>query len=320
MNIQEALGILGLSPGASKDEVSKAFREKAKVYHPDQNKEPDAEDKFKQINEARQVLTNEGTTPNMVFGGSSYFRVNNFNHSFSTIFGADINEQFSTKHHKKVSISFEESVLGGTVSVPMTWFEKCSLCKGTGKRVLSCSECSGTGILNCNIQSNVSINIPCNMCKGSGFKITFDTCKECSGTGKKERSETIDVTIPPGSDSKSVIPTGIRTWKGGFYNKIYLDLDIVPNKSNMVLDGVNVISPLRLTLLEALEGVEKKVKTVKGEKKLVIKPRVRNGDKIRVAGFGVPPSGAHIFMLNVEYPDDTSELVNVLKKEKNNGF
>jgi DnaJ-class molecular chaperone len=143
-------------------------------------------------------------------------------------------------------------------------------------------------------------------------------CNICRGTSKKKHIETIPVTIKPGTVNGSRIQMkGLGNYLiRDMYGDLIIIINVKENADGLTLSGEDVISVVELSLLEALKGTKKSLRTIKGEKVLEFKPKIRNGDRIRVSGFGVPPNGAHIFVVNVTYPEDVSELIETLEKKE----
>ena len=322
MNVQEACAILEIPTGSSLEDVNKAFRLKAAKYHPDVNKEPNAEATFKKINEANQLLVKHGTYV------ASAPPIYNYRDEFVEELQRQMRDVFSspsggwTRAGFRVSIRaepiivsleipFEMSVTGGIKDVTYERIVKCQSCNS-----VQCQKCNGVGRRKYGGQDK---ELPCTTCKGSGKLLT--SCEVCKGTRTTKVIDTKKVTIPPGVVSGSRFNL-CRIIKEDFKepsDKEALDNVIVVinvlSDPDMYLQGTDVISITELSLLEALKGTKKKLRTVNGEKTLVFKPKTRHGDTVRVSGFGVPPNGAHIFVVSVNYPEDVSGLISVLEPE-----
>lgn len=284
MNIEQACNLLGINIGASDEEVKKAFRIKAAQYHPDKNKEPNAETMFKTINEAYQFLSTNGTTPKQqpaFHFNSGVFDINEMiNQHFQSVFINNVHAMHSqiTPIIVSVDVPFELSVTGGKKQI-------------TYERTVPCDQCG---------------------------KNTNEKCTKCNGTKIISSVSTVEIQIPPGVESMMrLMIKNMGHFSNGRYGVVYCNINVIKD-SEMFLDGPNVISAVNLTLLEALKGIKKKVRTVKGEKTLTFQPLVKNNDTIQVSGFGVPPFGSHIFQVKVQYPDDVSKLIEVLETQQNN--
>ncbi len=324
MNVTEACSLLGIQVGASADEVKSAFKKMATKYHPDKNKEEGAEDYFKQINSAYQFLEKNGTNPPIFNDVASPF-YNSGDHLAEEL-RRQMDEMFSQHNFINLSgppivvrkeIPFEISVLGGQIKVSYTRTVKCLACKD-GKTKVKCPKCNGAGHRKYGTGSVApadSRDLPCNGCMGSGFS-EGGICTFCNGTHKKKASEEISVNIPPG------VVEGARITLKSFgnyrakdiYDNLVVVIGVQPSENGLTLSGADVISTVELSLLEALKGTKKDLCTIKGNKVLEFKPKIKHGDRIRVSGFGVPPNGAHIFVVSVNYPEDVSEVIKVLEK------
>jgi molecular chaperone DnaJ len=324
MNTQEACNILGINIGSSEEDVSKSFRNKAAKYHPDQNKDPDAENKFKEISSAYEYLKANGTTQKVQFP--------NIGMNINDILNQQINDLFNGGSFRRVSvvdfnniiniqpiylkmqISFVESVLGATKVIKYTHKVACDECNASNDQNKSiCQKCDGKGKRKYN--SKDTIELPCTTCKGLGH-ISLNKCLKCNGEMFILKDDEQKFRIFPGVDgSMQIRIQGAGNWENGKYGDLCISISIIPD-SDMKRDGDDVISVIELSLLEALQGTKKKVKTVRGLKYLNIEPKIKNRDAIQISGFGVPPAGKHVFIVNVTYPEDVSELIGVLSKHQ----
>ena len=321
MNSSQAYQILGLDPGSSKDELKSKFRKLAAQYHPDRNKDPGAEDKFKEINSAYQLLEKGETSSDSVFGSGINIDLTNFtNFPFSNPF-------FGFKNHVvpviKINLTFVESVLGCEKEFTFLQNDKCGECQGSGKKVIGkCTYCNGSGGSESafrRVGANVRFFNMCRHCKGTGG--TSEQCGLCLGKCTQEKETSRKVKLPFGLQNGERIKISgagdfiSKTNGGDIYSDILLDITVEP-EPNMILSEHNVISTLEVSLLEALKGTTKTVKTVRGEIILKIKSGLKNGDTIRLAKYGAGSIGDHLFNLNVKYPEDTKGLIEFLEKEK----
>lgn len=324
MNVHEACNILGIPIGASESDVKAAFKKKAIEYHPDKNHSPGAEDKFKEINSAVQFLEKHGTvSPAFNDVKSPFYSVEN---DLAEELRRKMDEFFKPINHVNIGmplvvgieIPFEEAISGAAKEIKYTRIVKCDVCKdGRSKGV--CLKCNGTGKRKYgsgSVQAVDDRELPCNVCVGSGVA-KMGICNTCQGTSKKKRSEKFTITIKPGTMN------GTRIQIQGFgnyfirdmYGDLIVEINVQANADGLTLSGEDVISVVELSLLEAFKGTKKSLRTIKGEKVLEFKPKIKNGDRVRVAGFGVPPNGAHVFIVNVNYPEDVSEIIEVLEKQ-----
>lgn len=323
MNLQEAYKLLDVKEGATEDEVNKAFRKLAIKYHPDKNKDDpvSSEKKFKEINEAFQTINNPEK-----FRDSGVSQQNNGGQGFdmSDIFRHVINQQHQAQNrqkpiaHASVNVNFTESVLGCGKDITFERYEKCNGCNGNGGQssVDNCLNCSGTGHKEV-IHGNMRMVQVCEVCRGSGKK--FNNCVSCAGVGAKKQSFTCNVNFPGGLESGQKIRLEgagnfeMSTNSGDMRSPVIISVD-VERDIDMKIENENVVSTITIDLLEALKGVNKKVRTVKGDLTLKVRARTKNKDTLRVGGYGVGGAGSHLFNINVEYPENIDDLINILEK------
>lgn len=324
MNIQEACNVLGIRSGDSKEDAKKAFRKKAAEYHPDKNNNSkEAEEKFKEINSAYQLIDKHGTTaPPFTVSSDLYDhsdhlaeelrrRMNNFFPGSNFGFG-NPNQIRSEPIIVPVEVPFEMAVLGGKKDITYERTVKCESCTGgkvsTNKKM--CQKCGGHGHRKYGSDDK---ELPCTTCNATGYISNSEQCEFCKGSGTQNRVDTLRVTIPPGAQSGlRLILKGKGNYRSSIYDNVIVVLSVLPDH-DMKLSGADVISVIELSLLEALQGTKKKLRTVKGEKTLAFKPKTKHRDTVRVAGFGVPPYGAHIVVVNVSYPEDVSDIIDILE-------
>jgi molecular chaperone DnaJ len=307
MNLQEAYSILDLPPGTSADAAKKKYRELTKKYHPDVNKESDAEDKFKKINEAYQIVsTGEDTErkPNAPYPWSNRQapqRVDNI----------ELNK----------TISFKESVIGSKADLKYTRVVKCATCNGM--RVVpqnnGCDRCGGFGVIE-GRQGNMYFRSTCDKCHG---RVQGKPCTDCRSTGSMSVETSVTVSIPGGIQNGMTLRlAGMGNFAGTFmgmeqmdqYTNVNLKVHVI-EELGLKLEGANVISKIDISLLEALTGCYKKVNTINGIKDITIVAGTKNKEEVILPNLGVNGSGNQTVTINVEYPKDTEALIEALKKE-----
>jgi molecular chaperone DnaJ len=335
MNTQEACNILGVKSGASKEEVDKAFRKKAALTHPDINKSKSAEGDFKKLNQAHQFLKEHGTQPqtvNVHFSAGGFDEIDEIlhrqavNNAFRDMvsgvgFGKfGVREQrveFGTLEHKgKIIISFEESILGCEKEINYSRKLKCDLCNNgtvaSGPKEL-CPKCAGKKT---RVYPGQDKELPCTACKASGYVQKKIMCNTCRGTGVVNMEDSALVKMPPGVGGTQKVRLPGR---GDYYPKYGACVDamfnvVVSPHREFYRERDDVVSMIDIDLLDALKGVSKRVSTVKGDKTLKIKAGVHHKDSIQVKGFGVPPDGSHVFIVNVKYPENIDALIKALEE------
>ncbi len=318
MNLEEARKILGLSESDGPDEAKKKFRNLSKTCHPDVSKDPEAEDKFKKINEAYEYIkSGKGDEPD--------FQDLKSNGSVWSNFGFR-NNPFTSTHHiriehiqKDVTISFKESVWGTKKNITFRRKIKCEECRGEGAVRLNngCNRCGGIGMIN-SIRGNMMISQTCPQCLGSTKN---ERCQSCSGNGSKDGTTSLEVTIPPGIMNGNILSLqGMGHYAGKMMGMDQAsDIHIVvyvTQESGLHIEGNDVVSHLNISLLDALKGVKKEVKTVDGIKEIDIKPKSKHKDNIFIPKLGVAKVGNHKVVLEVEYPSDIDSIIQILEKDK----
>lgn len=329
MNTNEACNILEVPVGSSKDDVKKAFKKMAIKFHPDRNKNDGAEKKFKEVNEAFQFLEKYGTATS-----TNPFK-NNYDHGdhladelrrkmgetfFNINFGGGQNP-FANHFGKQVpplivsvDIPFDISIIGCRKEISYERTIKCEFCNDgkISKNKTICQKCSGHGNRK---YGNDDRELPCTSCNRTGYILNTVNCTVCHGVGSKKSEASMKISVPPGVESgtRLSIKNMGNHISGKNYSNVSVIISVIPD-TEMQLNGKDVISVVELSLLEALKGTKKKLRTIKGDKTLSFKPKTKHRDTIRVAGFGVPPHGAHSFLINVNYPENVDDLVSVLEQ------
>ncbi|MGN1400742.1 MAG: molecular chaperone DnaJ [Bacillus sp. (in: firmicutes)] len=314
MSKRDYYEVLGVSKTATKDEIKKAYRKLSKQYHPDINKEADAADKFKEIKEAYEVLSDEQkrahydqfghTDPNQGFGGGGFSSggFGGFEDIFSTFFGGGGRRQDPNAPRQgadlqyTMSINFEDAVFGKETTIEIPREEECDTCHGSGAKpgtkVENCSHCGGTG------QQNIEQNTPfgrivnrttCRHCGGTGKRIP-NKCTTCSGTGKVRKRKKINIKIPAGIDDGQqlrVAGQGEPGINGGPAGDLYVVFH-VKEHDFFERDGDDVYCEVPLTFVQAALGDEIQVPTLHGKVQLKIPAGTQTGTKFRLRGKGIP--------------------------------
>jgi molecular chaperone DnaJ len=303
MNLKEAYSILDLPQAASPDEAKKKYRELTKKFHPDVNKEDGAEDKFKKINEAYQVVSSGKGTDREVFAPSQR-SWNPFGQQREVE-----NIQLTT------TISFKDSVFGSKTELKYTRTIKCQTCQGQGQipQNNGCDKCGGHGLIT-KRQGNMVMTQTCDKCWG---KTKAENCNNCQAKGTLQSESTVGVTIPGGITDGQILRMGhMGNFAGSFgpleqYSDVYLTIRVTP-QPGLSIREMDVVSTLDITLLDALRGCQRIVQTVLGEKEITVKPLSRNKDEVVLPNLGVNKAGNHKVILDIKYPDDIDKLIGAL--------
>ncbi|MGO2099921.1 molecular chaperone DnaJ [Vagococcus salmoninarum] len=314
--------VLGVSKSATDDELKKAYRKLSKQYHPDINKEADAEDKFKEITEAYEVLSDPqrraaydqyghaSTDPNYGggggFGGGGFGGAGGFG-GFEDIFesffgggggrsanpnaprqGADL--QYSLK------LKFEEAIFGIGRTIKFNREDSCSTCSGTGAKAgtkpETCTKCHGQGTLNVERQTplgRVMTRQTCDQCSGSGQTIK-DPCTDCHGSGRVKKKHSVKVNVPAGVEDGQQMRLsgqGEAGINGGPYGDLYVVFHV--EESDLYdREGSEIYYDLPLSFVQSALGDEVEVPTVHGKVKLKIPAGTQTGTTFRLRGKGAP--------------------------------
>lgn len=314
MNKSEALKILGLEGSASEKEINKRFRTLAKDKHPDKGGDP-AE--YKKLSEAYEYLKNPPPEPQRRQGwGGGFSQPVGFRR-------VRVNIQPPPQPiNTHTSLTFKEAVLGCTKKIKINRRTKCNDCGGEGHAELhdSCETCGGRGQTVQQTSSGAGVFTyvqTCPSCLGGGKKTM--KCDTCDGKGGANKDVELDVKLKGGLTNGNVVRL---QGAGHYYNYMgtdtagYVLINVsVETIPNMRLQGRDVISSIDVSLLNALQGTEIKVNTIDGESNVKIQPGTKHKDQIRLKGFGVERKGDHVFNINVQYPQDTKPLIDLLEKE-----
>jgi len=334
MKLQEAYEILGLDSSADDATIKKKYRELSKVWHPDVNKDPEATDKFKKINEANSILSGKSQPEpeySQDYGGGSgledILRNMGVNFPFGGSRGNPFNNHRQTRQveidpniNVKIDISFIESIQGTKKQISYNVKEACKVCNGEGsiKQNNGCKSCGGKGVKTIR-NGNVVMQSTCQDCIGK-VKVTPCTAKCLYGTVDAPRS--INVSVPAGVTSDSVLRVGNcgnyvnNSFMGSGYGDLFIKIEVAAhNDMHLSENGKDVISSIGISLFEALSGVKKTITTVYGDREINIPEVTKNKDQIVINGCGVNSRGGnHIVNILVDYPNDVSGIISVLGK------
>jgi len=309
---QDYYEVLGLPRNASDEEIKKTFRRLAKLYHPDRNREPGAEDKFKEINEAYQVLSDpekrsrydrygrvdvaEGF-PDFGFGGLGDI-FESFFGGFNTPFGRTAQRvpQRGESLQSHLTLSFNEAVFGCSKEVEIQRIEFCPLCHGIGSEPgtnpETCPDCRGTGQVKRVEQSifgRFTHITTCSRCGGSGAVIS-NPCSQCKGKGRIKVKRKVMVKIPAGVDDRQRLRLdgeGSAGVHGGPPGDIYITFSVKPHNL-FHRDGSDILYELPINFAQAALGDEIRVASLDGRVDLKIPSGTQNGKTFRLKGKGIP--------------------------------
>ncbi|MCS7205183.1 MAG: molecular chaperone DnaJ [Leptospiraceae bacterium] len=348
--------ILGVSRNATLDEIKSAYRKLALKYHPDRNRDdPSAEEKFKEITEAYEVLSDpekraiydkygKAGLDGAGFGGQGFgYKAytdfsdifSDFTDLFEEIFGHSFRQsggeyvRRGTDLRYNLEIDLEDAALGKELTIEVSKKETCDDCNGTGARKGTrpqiCSFCQGTGRVR-TMQGFFSITRPCPECRGTG-KIIKEHCHRCSGEGVVLKKKKINIKIPPGVENGSKIRIkgeGEAGLNGGPPGDLYV-VTYIRKHPIFERQGDDLVIKASIPITLAILGGEIDVPLIDGKKaKLKIPPGTQSNQIFRLRGKGMPIMGTHnkgdqLVIVEIQVPQKLSyrakELIKELEKE-----
>ncbi|RKW21079.1 molecular chaperone DnaJ [Candidatus Gracilibacteria bacterium] len=344
--------ILGVDKNASTEEIKKAYRKLAMQYHPDRNKsDPEAEKKFKEVNEAYSTLSDEnkrkqydmfgkanGGNP---FGGGFGGGVDvDLGDIFESFFGGG----FSGRRQQRtefvgedlevnLNIDLKTSIFGGKEKVKYNKKETCQTCHGEGgKGKKTCPKCEGKGVYTKTSQSifgMISQTVTCDECSGSG-EIFEEVCGECHGEKRVNKKAEYEVVIPAGIDNGMIIKIedegndGVGTKAKG---SLFVHFVVLTEEKGLKRDGVDLHYDIEIEIVEAVLGATKEINIpVIGKRKIDIKAGTEHGNVLKIHGDGVKhidsdKKGDLLISIRIKIPKKLSkkerQLYEEIAKERN---
>jgi molecular chaperone DnaJ len=333
---------LGVSKGASDEEIKKAYRKLARKYHPDRNPgDAAAEEKFKEISAAYDVLSDPekrkeydagpafggfGSGGGGPFAGAEGVRFGgaDFGDIFSSIFNrgggggrAQAQQPRGRDLETEVRLSFDQAVNGTQISVTVPKESRCQTCHGSGAKPgtspTTCPRCEGRGI-DAQSQGFFSISQPCPQCGGAG-QIIEDPCPTCGGSGLTQQSKRYKVNVPAGVKDGTRIRLagkGEDGPRGGPAGDLFVTTRVASSPVFKRLDDGNLEVAVPISIPEALRGGAIEVPTLNGTKKIRVSPGTKHGTIQRLRGEGPPRpkgrgNGDIRYRLEIAIPADLSE-------------
>lgn len=315
--------ILGVSKNATKDEIKSAFRKMARQWHPDINKAPEAEAKFKELGKAYETLMDDDKRATYDRFGEDGLNNAGFNTQgpFANGFG-DLEEVFNSFFgggfggfggfggrkqdpnapqrgedlRLDIELEFEEAVFGLNKEIKIDHLETCATCKGTGAREgakpQTCQTCGGRGSVQQTTRTvlgQFTQIVTCPHCQGKGTIIS-DPCPACKGKGRRDVEKKIELKIPAGVDNGSrmrLSQEGDAGKNGGIAGDLYVIIHVKPSKYYQ-RDGMNVYTKLEISPVQAVLGDVVQIKTLDGDKDITIPAGIQNGEVIKIKNAGIP--------------------------------
>ncbi len=309
-------GVLEVAEGATTDEIKKAFRRLAKLHHPDRNpNNPQASERFKEINEAHDVLSDPekrrkydqlrkygayaGTGPRArsAGDGGADFDIGSFGglgDLFSSIFGgrgAGTREDVDETVETTLRIPFRVAALGGKIPVTLPMAEVCPTCGGKGgapgATISTCPECHGRGTISFG-QGGFAVNRPCPVCRGKG-RVPSERCKTCGGAGDVRIDKRLMITVEPGTEDGTRVRLKGQGARGRGDVVVVFQVDPDPFFRR---EGLDVLCVVPINVAQAMLGSRIKVKTLEGKRVVLrVPPGTQHGQKFRIAGQGIERGG-----------------------------
>ena len=322
-NKRDYYEVLGIQKGASEDEIKRAYKKLARKYHPDMNPgDKEAEEKFKEINEANEILSDPtkksrydqfgfaGVDPNYGAGGGGFgggaggFDFGDLGDIFGSFFGGGFGgtqqrrngPQRGESIRMSVPVSFTEAAFGCEKDVTLERSEQCPTCHGNGCAEGTtpeiCPECRGSGTVQVRRQTPMGVfatTATCTKCGGSG-KIIHQPCAECHGNGRVHKRRTVKVSIPAGIDNGQTISLrgqGHAGKNGGPNGDLLITVMVKPHDL-FRRDGTSVFCEAPITFTQAVLGAELEIPTIDGKVKYTIPEGTQTGTVFRLRGMGIP--------------------------------
>jgi len=350
--------ILGVSRNADKEEIKRAYRRLARKYHPDVNKEPGAEERFKEINRAYEVLSEPdirtrydrfgeaGVAAGAGAGFQDFGDIGGFADIFESFFSGFAGGMGTQAQRRRsgpvrgddlrldLKLEFREAVFGGEKEIRISHLETCEVCGGSGAkpgtRPRTCSTCSGSGqvrrVTRTPFGSFTQVSA-CPTCNGTGQMIE-EKCDTCDGKGAHQVTKKLKITIPAGVDNGTrlrISGEGDAGERNGPSGDLYVYL-FINEDSEFRRDGINVLSEIKISYLQAILGCRLEVNTVDGPTEIVIPAGTQPNTVLTLENHGVPrlgnpvSRGDHLLTVLIDIPNkitpDERELLEKLAKIK----
>jgi molecular chaperone DnaJ len=304
--------ILGIGKNATDEEIKRAFRKLAFKYHPDHNRQDGAEEKFKEVNEAYEVLSDSekrsaydrfghGGAEGVFGRGFEGFDIGGFGDIFDAFFGGATSSTRQVPKrgadlHYQITITFEEAAFGCEKEIGISRTENCTLCQSTGSKPGSqpkrCPNCNGTGQVR-RVQQSIfgrfTTTTNCNQCRGEG-RIISEPCPQCRGTGKEKLQRNISIKIPAGVNDGSQIRLsgeGEAGTRGDLSGNLYITLSVMEH-DYFSRNNDDILYELPINFAQAALGTELEVPTIEGKVKLKVPAGSQTGKVFRLKGRGIP--------------------------------
>ncbi len=331
---------LGVSRSAEPDEIKRAYRKLARKYHPDVNKDPGAEETFKEVSRAYEVLSEPevrarydrfgeagvGGAASAGAGGFQDFQdMGGFADIFESFFNGFSGQPGQQRRRGpmrgddlrlNLKLAFKEAVFGGEKEIRISHLETCTTCTGSGAKPgtqpRTCTTCNGAGQVRRATRTPFGIFnqvSTCPTCNGSG-EVVEDRCETCGGSGQKQTNKKLKITVPAGVENGTrlrVSGEGDAGKRNGPSGDLYVYL-VVNEESKFRREGIDIHSDLNVSYLQAILGCELEVETVDGKVAMQVPAGTQPGTVLSLDGRGVPrlgnpvSRGKHLITVKVDIP------------------
>ena len=311
---RDLYGVLGVERTATDAEIKRAFRKLAQQWHPDVSADPQADARFKEINEAYQVLSDperrrvydtfgEAGLSGAAGGAGGFTGFGDFGDIFDAFFGGRAGggvrrgrPAAGSDLRYDLRITFEEAIRGTEKEIEFPVLDRCTTCGGsggkTGSTSATCPQCGGRGevrtVRDTMLGQMVNVSA-CPRCRGEG-RIVEDPCEACRGEGRTQRTKRLRVTIPAGIDDGHQVRLsgeGEVGPRGGPAGSLYVAVSVAPHRV-LKREGTELFYQLGLSIAQAALGTRVMVPTVDGDEEVEIKAGTQPGAQIRLRGKGAP--------------------------------
>lgn len=274
--------LLGIKPGATQEEIKKAWKKKALEWHPDRNKSAEAEVKMKEINEAYEILSGKKKPQ------PEQPQVNPFQNQFRNPYTGNGFQIKVRPLNLIVDLSIEEVFNGVKKNIVFNVDRLCGTCHGAGGETVTCQNCKGQGFfISSNPRFASQTIIMCNVCGGTG-QVKVKSCSTCGGRGTTLSTESVDVYFPKGTlnNAKFIVANVGNDIPGIVRGDVIFSVNVLPHPIYK-LDGLDIIKKQEVPIIDMILGKDIEIETLGGKYKITIPPNCESNKIFRMKGLGL---------------------------------